>query len=77
MEPEVIFKKMEDKRRCLVIHYFFPAERNILLEIVPEKETDPVLTEYLMKLYEFIGKAPILAKSRYGYAVNPIFEGRL
>ena len=75
MEPEVIFKKMQDKRRCLVLHYFFPAERNILLEIVPEKETDPVLTEYLMKLYEFIGKAPILAGGRYGYAVNPIFEG--
>ena len=75
MEPEIIFKKLQDKRRCLVLHYFFPAERNILLEIVPEKETDPVLTEYLMKLYEFIGKAPILAGGRYGYAVNPIFEG--
>jgi enoyl-CoA hydratase/3-hydroxyacyl-CoA dehydrogenase len=75
MEPEVIFKKMEDKRRCLVIHYFFPAERNILVEIVPGKETDPALTEYLMKFYELIGKAPILEKSRYGYAVDPIFEG--
>ena len=28
-----------------------------------------------MKLYEFIGKAPILVEGRYGYAVNPIFEG--
>ncbi len=75
MEPEVIFEKMEDKNRCLVIHYFFPAERNILVEIVPGKDTDPALTEYLMKLYEFIGKAPIKVKSRYGYAVDPIFEG--
>jgi len=75
MEPEVIFEKMKDKRRCLVIHYFFPAERNILVEIVPGKDTDPSLTEYLMKLYEFIGKAPIKVKSRYGYAVDPIFEG--
>jgi enoyl-CoA hydratase/3-hydroxyacyl-CoA dehydrogenase len=75
MEPEVIFEKMKDKSRCLVIHYFFPAERNILVEIVPGKDTDPVLTEYLMKLYEFIGKAPIKIKSRYGYAVDPIFEG--
>ena len=75
MEPEEIFKNMKDKSRCLVIHYFFPAERNILLEIVPGKDTDPGLTEYLMKLYEFIGKAPIKVKSRYGYAVDPIFEG--
>jgi 3-hydroxyacyl-CoA dehydrogenase len=56
MEPEVIFQKMNDKTRCLVIHYFFPAERNILLEIVPMKETDPALVEYSMKFYEFIGK---------------------
>ncbi|MBM4278122.1 MAG: 3-hydroxyacyl-CoA dehydrogenase/enoyl-CoA hydratase family protein [Deltaproteobacteria bacterium] len=75
MEPEVIFEKMEDKSRCLVIHYFYPAERNVLVEIVPGKETNTALTEYLMKLYEFIGKAPIKVKSRYGYAVDPIFEG--
>ena len=75
MEPEEIFKNMKDKNRCLVIHYFYPAERNILLEIVPGKDTDPGLTEYLMKLYEFIGKAPIQEKSRYGYAVDPVFEG--
>ncbi len=41
MEPEVIFKSVEDRRRCLVVHYFFPAERNMLIEIVPEKGTDP------------------------------------
>lgn len=75
MIPEEIFEKMEDKSRCLVIHYFFPAERNILIELVPTKDTDPSLLEYLMKFYEFIGKAPIKVKSRYGYAVNPIFEG--
>ena len=73
--PEEIFPKMKDKARCLVLHYFFPAERNILLEIVPMKETDPALVEYSMKLYEFIGKAPIVVKSRFGFAVNPFFEG--
>jgi enoyl-CoA hydratase/3-hydroxyacyl-CoA dehydrogenase len=77
MVPEEIFQKMEDKRRCLVIHYFFPAERNMLLEIVPGGDTDSSLVEYLMKLYEFIGKAPIRVRSRYGYAVDPIFEGVL
>ncbi len=75
MEPDMIFEKVKDKGRCLVVHYFFPAERNILIELVPGKETDPALVEYLMKLYESIGKAPIRVKSRYGYAVNPVFEG--
>jgi enoyl-CoA hydratase / 3-hydroxyacyl-CoA dehydrogenase len=73
--PEEIFPKVKDKARCLVLHYFFPAERNILLEVVPMKETNPALVEYSMKLYEFIGKAPIRVKGRFGFAVNPFFEG--
>ena len=75
MPPEEIFPKMKDKARCLVLHYFFPAERNILLEIIPAKETDPAWVDYFMKLYEFIGKAPIRVKSRFGFAINPFFEG--
>ncbi len=73
--PEEIFPNMKEKSRCLVLHYFFPAERNILLEVVPMKETDPAIVEYSMKFYEFIGKAPIKVKSRFGFAVNPFFEG--
>jgi enoyl-CoA hydratase/3-hydroxyacyl-CoA dehydrogenase len=66
---------MKNKSRCLALHYFFPAERNIAFEIIPAKETDPALLDYLMKFYEFIGKAPIYVKGRYGFALNPIFEG--
>jgi len=75
MVPEEIFKNIKDKSQCLVVHYFFPAERNILLEVIPCNGTDPSLVDFVMKFYEFIGKAPIRVKSRYGYAVNPIFEG--
>jgi len=77
MVPEEIFQKIENKGRCIVIHYFFPAERNIWVEVVSGKDTDPALVEYLMKFYEFIGKAPTLVKSRYGYAGSVIFEGLL
>jgi enoyl-CoA hydratase/3-hydroxyacyl-CoA dehydrogenase len=75
MEPEVIFADARNKERCLVIHYFFPAERSIIVEIVPGKDTSPVVTDFLMKFYEQIGKAPIRVKSRYGYAIDPVFEG--
>ena len=75
MEPELIFEEARSKERCLVIHYFFPAERNIVVEIVPGKETSPEIEDFLMKFYEQIGKAPIRVKSRYGYAIDPIFEG--
>jgi len=75
LEPEVIFAGVKHKERCLVIHYFFPAERSIIVEIVPGRETKAGIVEFLMHFYEQIGKAPIKVKSRYGYAVDPIFEG--
>jgi len=74
-EPEAIFEKIKDKSRTLVIHYFFPADRNMWVEIVPGEETDPELVEYLMKLYEFIGKAPTVVKSRWGFVGATLFEG--
>jgi enoyl-CoA hydratase/3-hydroxyacyl-CoA dehydrogenase len=75
LEPDEIFEKIADRSRCLVIHYFFPAERNPAVELIPGKATDPKLVHSLMSFYEQIGKVPIRVGSRYGYAVDPIFEG--
>lgn len=75
MQPEKIFSEAKNRERCLVTHYFFPAERNPLVEIVPGSQTDPELADFLMRFYEQIGKVPIRVKSRYGFAVDPIFEG--
>ncbi len=75
LEPERIFEGLTDRRRALVIHYFFPAERNPIVEIVSGAETDPALAERMMAFYEAIGKVPLRVGSRYGFAVNPVFEG--
>jgi len=76
MIPEVIFAELKNKSRSLVIHYFFPAERNQLVEIVPGADTSPEVTEFCMRFYEQIGKFPIrVRKSRFGFAVDPVFEG--
>jgi len=75
METEVIFGEAKHKGRCAVIHYFFPAERNPMIEVVPGAGTDAAVTAWLMRFYEEIGKVPITVKSRYGYAMDPIFEG--
>ncbi|MCX6310397.1 MAG: 3-hydroxyacyl-CoA dehydrogenase family protein [Bacteroidetes bacterium] len=75
MQPEVIFKSIKDKSRCLVAHYFFPADRNPVVELVPSADTDKNLVENLLNFYKSIGKKPIVVKSSYGYAVDPIFEG--
>ena len=75
LEPEVIFADAEKKDRTLVIHYFFPAERNLMVEIVPGADTDREIVEWLLSVYEWMGKVPIEVKSRYGYAIDPVFEG--
>ncbi|MHC4778524.1 MAG: 3-hydroxyacyl-CoA dehydrogenase family protein, partial [Planctomycetota bacterium] len=76
MVPEVIFAELQHKTRALVIHYFFPAERNQMVEIVPGADTAGEVTSFCMKFYEQIGKVPIhVRKSRFGFAVDPVFEG--
>jgi len=75
MQPEVIFKNVKNQRRCLVTHYFFPAERNPVVELIPSDKTDKGLVENVLGFYESIGKVPIKVKSSYGYAIDPIFEG--
>ena len=75
LEPEAIFEPLADKSRTLVVHYFFPAERNPIVEVVPGRETDPKLADAVARFYEAIGKFPITVGSRYGYAMDPIFEG--
>lgn len=75
LEPEVIFAAAANRKRTAVVHYFFPAERNVVVEVVPGKETDSTVTSWLLSFYESIGKVPIEVKSRYGYALDPVFEG--
>ncbi|MBL8752826.1 MAG: 3-hydroxyacyl-CoA dehydrogenase/enoyl-CoA hydratase family protein [Planctomycetes bacterium] len=75
LEPEVIFAATKTKGRAAVVHYFFPAERNLMVEVVPGKDTAPATATWLLSFYEAIGKVPIPVKSRYGYALDPVFEG--
>jgi enoyl-CoA hydratase/3-hydroxyacyl-CoA dehydrogenase len=75
LEPESVFEELRDPSRASVVHYFFPAERNPLVEIVPGEETSEDVAQWLLDFYETIGKVPIRVESRYGYAIDPIFEG--
>ena len=75
LEPEIIASTLKDRSRSLVVHYFFPAERNYMVEVVPGADTNPALAHWVRDFYERIGKVPVLVKSRYGYAVDPVFEG--
>ena len=75
--PDDIFSELDAslRARTLVAHYFFPADRNIVVELVSGRDTAPGLVDSLVTFYEAIGKLPVRVGGRYGFAVNPIFEG--
>jgi len=73
LEPERLFERLRRPERALVHHFFYPAERNPLVEIVPGPQT--TVADWCCRFYEALGKIPIKVTSRYGYAVNPIFQG--
>ncbi|HJO84066.1 MAG: 3-hydroxyacyl-CoA dehydrogenase/enoyl-CoA hydratase family protein [Candidatus Thalassarchaeaceae archaeon] len=75
LTPEEIFSATPHPERCLVIHYFFPAERNRVVELVPHPNFAEEALQRLLSMYETIGKVPFRVNSRYGYAIDPIFEG--
>ena len=74
IEPSRIFAELSAPGRAAVAHYFFPAERNPVVEIVAA-EPARGLVPWLLGFYEEIGKVPVAVASRFGHALNPIFEG--
>ena len=74
IEPSRIFSELAEPGRAAVAHYFFPAERNPVVEIVAA-EPARGLVPWLLGFYEEIGKVPVAVESRFGHALNPIFEG--
>jgi enoyl-CoA hydratase/3-hydroxyacyl-CoA dehydrogenase len=73
LEPERIFERVRHRDRTLVHHFFFPADRNRLIEVVADDACRAA--EWCCRFYEALGKVPIRSKPRYGFAVNPVFEG--
>ena len=74
IEPSRIFAELSRPGRAAVAHYFFPAERNPVVELVAA-EAARGLVPWLLGFYEEIGKVPVAVASRFGHALNPIFEG--
>lgn len=75
LPPEEIFAGLRHPDRALVAHYFYPAERNPVVELVSFEKTAETTARFLEALYEETDKIPIRLGSRYGFAVNPVFEG--
>ncbi len=76
-QPEALFAELQSKGRALCVNYLSPADRNMLVEVVPGQDTNPNITEFVMRFHETLGKIPIREGSRFGFAAAPVLEGLL
>lgn len=66
-------------RRALFLgtHYFSPASRMQLVEVVPGFETDPATSAEVAGMLRAIGKVPVTVKDVAGFAVNRLLHAML
>ncbi len=73
LPPSMLFGDLRNPGRAAVAHYFYPAERNPVVEIATARPD--ASADWLLGFYEEIGKVPVRVRDRFGHALNPIFEG--
>jgi 3-hydroxyacyl-CoA dehydrogenase/enoyl-CoA hydratase/3-hydroxybutyryl-CoA epimerase len=70
---EEMSKNMEHPERFVGMHFFNPADRMPLVEIVPGKKTLPEVTAGAVEICRKLGKTPIVVQDCTGFLVNRIF----
>ncbi|WGM37281.1 3-hydroxyacyl-CoA dehydrogenase family protein [Caulobacter sp. NIBR1757] len=58
-------------------HYFSPASRMQLVEVIPGFDTDPGVVTRIGELLRSVGKAPVVVKDVAGFAVNRLLHAML
>lgn len=67
----------ERRMRFVGTHYFSPASRMKLVEVIPGFDTDLQVTEHVTTLLQEAGKQPVRIKDVAGFAVNRMLHALL
>ena len=62
------------RARFIGTHFFSPASRMKLVEVIPTADTDPAFVDAVMATMTAIGKTPIRVKDVVGFAVNRLLH---
>lgn len=62
------------RARFIGTHFFSPASRMKLVEVIPTADTDPAFVDAVMATMASIGKTPIRVKDVVGFAVNRLLH---
>jgi len=63
---------LKDPSACIGLHFFNPADRMKLVEIISSEATRPEVLESVRKFAASIGKSAVLAKDSPGFIVNRV-----
>jgi len=63
----------ERRPRFIALHFFYPAQINKLVEIIPIDVTDRSVADITTRFTRSLGKVPIFVKDAPGFAVNRYF----
>lgn len=64
----------ERRRHFVGTHFFSPASRMKLVEVIPGMDTDPAYADAVSALLVAIGKTPIRVKDVVGFAINRLLH---
>jgi 3-hydroxyacyl-CoA dehydrogenase len=70
---DVLAGGMRHPERLLGLHFFNPAQRMPLVEVIRRATTPPALAAALVRFAKKIGKTPVLVNNREGFLVNRLF----
>lgn len=63
---------LKDPTRCIGLHFFNPADRMKLVEIISGRYTSSEVVDYIRQFSRTIGKNAVLAKDSPGFIVNRV-----
>lgn len=69
-----IFSELHHKGRATVTHFFAPAWRNPIVEVVRWRATDPIVVEYLNWVFCMTGKVPLVTDDVPCFMLDRIFD---
>lgn len=67
-----IASSLRDPSSCIGLHFFNPADRMRLVEVISGKTTRPAIREAMRRFAESIGKISVIAKDSPGFIVNRV-----
>ena len=69
-----IFSELHHKGRATVTHFFAPAWRNPVVEVISWSETDPKVIDYLRWIFCMTGKVPLVSDDVACFMLDRIFD---